>query len=237
MARRSARGPHRILHVPFYRTMCWYCGCHTTASRRDGPIVSYLSAISQEIELIAPRASAAGWRSITCTSEAARLRSLSRRILLRLLDRFRASWACSPDPFVLHRHRLNAWRSGPIGCRCSVMPTWRLKKHQRKIGEASLPDAGARYEQAESIGAALVAAGYRRIALDRYTLPADAMAVAQDRGRFGATSRANTIDRSDVLPAFGPSGIGRLPQATSRTRWSWAGTPSGAERRTHSRAV
>ena len=26
------------LHVPFCRSMCWYCGCHTTVARRDDPI-------------------------------------------------------------------------------------------------------------------------------------------------------------------------------------------------------
>ncbi|HWA45692.1 MAG TPA: coproporphyrinogen III oxidase, partial [Hypericibacter adhaerens] len=26
------------LHIPFCRSMCWYCGCHTTVARRDRPI-------------------------------------------------------------------------------------------------------------------------------------------------------------------------------------------------------
>jgi oxygen-independent coproporphyrinogen-3 oxidase len=41
------------LHVPFCRSMCWYCGCHTSVARRDGPIAVYESALRCEIDLVA----------------------------------------------------------------------------------------------------------------------------------------------------------------------------------------
>jgi oxygen-independent coproporphyrinogen-3 oxidase len=41
------------LHVPFCRSMCWYCGCHTTVARRDAPIADYLTVLRREIELVA----------------------------------------------------------------------------------------------------------------------------------------------------------------------------------------
>jgi oxygen-independent coproporphyrinogen-3 oxidase len=41
------------LHVPFCRTMCWYCGCHTTVAKREEPIAVYEAALRCEIELIA----------------------------------------------------------------------------------------------------------------------------------------------------------------------------------------
>lgn len=41
------------LHVPFCRSMCWYCGCHTTVALRDGPIVDYLAVLRSEIALVA----------------------------------------------------------------------------------------------------------------------------------------------------------------------------------------
>src|SRR5215831_3835041 len=41
------------LHVPFCRSMCWYCGCHTTVARRDEPIAVYERALRCEIELVA----------------------------------------------------------------------------------------------------------------------------------------------------------------------------------------
>jgi oxygen-independent coproporphyrinogen-3 oxidase len=41
------------LHVPFCRSMCWYCGCHTTITARDEPIARYLDALHREIDLVA----------------------------------------------------------------------------------------------------------------------------------------------------------------------------------------
>lgn len=46
------------LHVPFCRSMCWYCGCHTTITRQDQPILAYLDGLKAEIELVADRAPA-----------------------------------------------------------------------------------------------------------------------------------------------------------------------------------
>jgi len=40
------------LHVPFCRAMCWYCGCHTTITQRDAPIVDYLAVLRREIALV-----------------------------------------------------------------------------------------------------------------------------------------------------------------------------------------
>ena len=40
------------LHVPFCRSMCWYCGCHTTVAQRDEPIAVYEAALRCEIELV-----------------------------------------------------------------------------------------------------------------------------------------------------------------------------------------
>lgn len=41
------------LHIPFCRSMCWYCGCHTTITERDKPILDYLDVLHREIELLA----------------------------------------------------------------------------------------------------------------------------------------------------------------------------------------
>jgi oxygen-independent coproporphyrinogen-3 oxidase len=40
------------LHVPFCRSMCWYCGCHTSVARRDEPIAAYAAALRCEIDLV-----------------------------------------------------------------------------------------------------------------------------------------------------------------------------------------
>jgi oxygen-independent coproporphyrinogen-3 oxidase len=43
------------LHVPFCRSMCWYCGCHTSITRHDEPIASYVAVLAGEIDLVAAR--------------------------------------------------------------------------------------------------------------------------------------------------------------------------------------
>ena len=43
------------LHVPFCRSMCWYCGCHTTITKHDTPILDYLTVMRREIETVAER--------------------------------------------------------------------------------------------------------------------------------------------------------------------------------------
>jgi len=45
------------LHVPFCRSMCWYCGCHTTITAKDQPIVDYLALLRREVGLVAARPS------------------------------------------------------------------------------------------------------------------------------------------------------------------------------------
>ncbi|WP_439331032.1 oxygen-independent coproporphyrinogen III oxidase [Mesorhizobium carmichaelinearum] len=40
------------LHIPFCRSLCWYCGFPTTIVRRDAPILKYLAVLRDEIRLI-----------------------------------------------------------------------------------------------------------------------------------------------------------------------------------------
>lgn len=41
------------LHVPFCRSMCWYCGCHTSVTKRDDPIAIYAGGLRTEARLVA----------------------------------------------------------------------------------------------------------------------------------------------------------------------------------------
>jgi len=41
------------LHVPFCRSMCWYCGCHTSVTKRDDPIATYTAGLRAEARLVA----------------------------------------------------------------------------------------------------------------------------------------------------------------------------------------
>jgi len=44
------------VHIPFCRSMCWYCGCHTTITARDQPIADYLDLLHREIGMVAAQA-------------------------------------------------------------------------------------------------------------------------------------------------------------------------------------
>lgn len=41
------------LHIPYCRSICWYCGCHTVAAKRDEPVFAYAKTLAQEIALVA----------------------------------------------------------------------------------------------------------------------------------------------------------------------------------------
>jgi oxygen-independent coproporphyrinogen-3 oxidase len=41
------------VHVPYCTEICWYCGCHTFAARRDEPVDDYVETIRRELGLVA----------------------------------------------------------------------------------------------------------------------------------------------------------------------------------------
>lgn len=41
------------LHTPYCQQMCWYCGCHAFAAKRDEPIADFVEALLREIDLVA----------------------------------------------------------------------------------------------------------------------------------------------------------------------------------------
>ncbi|MGY5810276.1 oxygen-independent coproporphyrinogen III oxidase [Rhizobium sp. LEGMi198b] len=41
------------LHIPFCRSMCWYCGFPTSITRLDNLIINYLAVLREEIRLVA----------------------------------------------------------------------------------------------------------------------------------------------------------------------------------------
>jgi len=43
------------LHVPYCREICWYCGCHTKATRRYAPVARAVDGLIAEIDRIAER--------------------------------------------------------------------------------------------------------------------------------------------------------------------------------------
>jgi oxygen-independent coproporphyrinogen-3 oxidase len=41
------------LHIPYCHEMCWYCGCHTKATRRYAPVRDYVGVLQAEIAHVA----------------------------------------------------------------------------------------------------------------------------------------------------------------------------------------
>lgn len=52
------------VHVPYCQRMCWYCGCHAFAVRRDEPMEQYVEALEREIDAVAEAASGKGVREL-----------------------------------------------------------------------------------------------------------------------------------------------------------------------------
>jgi oxygen-independent coproporphyrinogen-3 oxidase len=87
-----------------------------------------------------------------------------------------------------------------------------MKKHQRLIDEATLPDAALRLTLARDAAEIIEDAGYRRIGLDHFALPGDPLAQALDDGTLRRNFQGYTTDRAETLIGLGPSAISAFPQ-------------------------
>ncbi len=278
-------------HVPYCRSLCWYCGCHTKIPADDAAIIRYVESLIAEIDIVASllpgqlrishlhwgggtptiigssalnRVLAAVRRGFHCDAGAELAIEIDPRTLTQGMARAlgelgftRASLGVQTfDPAVQRAvHRIQSaeiteaavhhLRKAGIpalnvdliyglphqtieSCKSTVerviafepdriavfgyahVPT--LKPHQRHLDEAALPDAMMRFEQAETIAEAFVAAGYRRIGIDHFAKPGDAMTRALDAGKLRRNFQGYTTDQADALLGFGASSIGRLPQ-------------------------
>jgi oxygen-independent coproporphyrinogen III oxidase len=95
-----------------------------------------------------------------------------------------------------------------------------MKPHQKLLPEDKLPDASARLAQRAAIDAVFAEAGFRRVGLDHYALPGDAMIQAAEHGALRRNFQGYTDDPADALIGIGASSIGSLPQgyAQNHTR-------------------
>lgn len=82
-----------------------------------------------------------------------------------------------------------------------------MKKHQSQIVEEALPDAALRAELAANAARQIEAAGYRRIGLDHFARPTDALTIAYDQGTLRRNFQGYTTDVSATLIGLGPSAI------------------------------
>ncbi len=87
-----------------------------------------------------------------------------------------------------------------------------MKRHQRLVDEAALPDAPARLAAYEAAAARLCERGYEPVGLDHFAKPGDPLAAALREGRLHRNFQGYTTDTAPVLIGFGASAIGALPQ-------------------------
>ncbi|MCC5995921.1 MAG: oxygen-independent coproporphyrinogen III oxidase [Oceanicaulis sp.] len=50
-----ARPVSLYVHVPYCRSLCWYCGCNTRATTRAEPVAAYLERLLAELDLLTAR--------------------------------------------------------------------------------------------------------------------------------------------------------------------------------------
>lgn len=87
-----------------------------------------------------------------------------------------------------------------------------MKKHQRLINEAALPDPATRWSQYEAIQERLHHHDYVAIGLDHFAHRDDAMARALAAGELHRNFQGYTTDTAPALIGVGPSAISALPQ-------------------------
>lgn len=87
-----------------------------------------------------------------------------------------------------------------------------MKKHQRLIPEAALPDTDTRWQMYEQGCKMLADHGFVQIGLDHFAAPDDAMAIALKTKTLNRNFQGYTTDTASTLIGFGASGIGSLPQ-------------------------
>lgn len=86
----------------------------------------------------------------------------------------------------------------------------RLKANQRRIDESALPDADERIDQAGIIAQQFLRHGYRKIGIDHFARPGDALARAAMSGRLHRNFQGYTDDARETLIGLGASSISRF---------------------------
>jgi oxygen-independent coproporphyrinogen-3 oxidase len=87
-----------------------------------------------------------------------------------------------------------------------------MKRHQKLIDEAALPNTAQRVALCEAATAGFLEHGYVAIGLDHLALPTDSLAVAAREGTLRRNFQGYTTEPAEVLLGLGTSAIGTLPQ-------------------------
>ncbi len=279
------------VHLPFCRSLCWFCGCHTSVLNRPERLSRYLGLLVSEAAQMAaalrtPRLVSLHWgggtptilspeqirgladqlrrlfppapdaefsievdpRGFTRDKAAALAQAGITRASLGVQDfdpavqaavnriqsidetvraaiRLREAGVRSLNVDLLYGLPLQS-EAGLVGTVSTVVEAiaperialfgyahvpW-MKRHQRLLERFGLPDAEARWRQAEAAAAALLERGYRRVGLDHFARADDALVQAAGSGALHRNFQGYTTDEADVLVGLGASAISTLPQ-------------------------
>lgn len=149
------------LHIPFCRDICWYCGCHTFATRKDAPVNAYVETLIREIAMVAETTQARkvrriAWGGGTPTilrPEAIAAIAAALRLHFDLSaveehgieidprtitdDRIAALAEAGVSRVSLGVQDLNAHVQDAIG---RIQPLWMVADSVRRIGDAGIQD-------------------------------------------------------------------------------------------------
>lgn len=110
------------------------------------------------------------------------------------------------DSFRRTLDRVTVWAPDRLAVFAYAHVPW-LKKHQRLINEAELPDAATRLGLQEAVNEALGAAGYVNIGLDHFARPEDELVRAQQNKTLWRNFQGYTTHKNCDILAFGASSI------------------------------
>lgn len=88
-----------------------------------------------------------------------------------------------------------------------------LIPRQRQIDATNLPDAEARFRQAEAAYQHLTGTGWQPVGFDHFALPGDPLAVAAQTGQLRRNFQGFTDDPAEILIGLGASAISQFPGA------------------------
>lgn len=148
------------LHTPYCLQLCWYCGCHAFAVRRDQPVANFVESLMTEIALVSGATSASQVHEIHWGGGTPNTLSPARfaALALRLRERFDLSGlvrhAVEIDPRTFTPAHAEAWAKAGV--------------NRASLGvqdlDASVQAAIGRMQPFETVEAAALA--LRRVGID-----------------------------------------------------------------------
>lgn len=173
-------------HVPYCKSICLYCGCHTFATRKAEPVLEYADTLIKEIALVAKYTKAKKVKSIAWGGGTPNM--LSGETFLKITDAINANFdlsnieehAVEIDPRLLNDGHLKAFVAA--GVNRASFGVQDLNDHvQRAIGRVQP------YEQVEKAVNKLRGAGIDAINIDLiYGLPHQSVDDATNSARLSA---------------------------------------------------